>query len=41
MENLEIGGRQELKETRNSNLRIGGEVEDNSSSSSDFCVEGG
>lgn len=36
---LQIGGRKELKETRDSNLRIGGEVEDNSSSSSDFCVK--
>ncbi len=41
MENLETGGRQELKGTSTSDLRIGGEVEDDSSSSSDFSVEGG
>lgn len=40
MENLEIEGRQELKGTLNSDLRIGGEVEDGSSSSSGFSVKG-
>lgn len=41
IENLETGGRQELKGTRTSDLRIDGEVDDDSSSSSDFSVEGG
>lgn len=41
IKNLETRGGQELKGTSNSNLRICGENEDVSTSSSDFSVEGG